>query len=122
MRLLLRTAAGLTCLLLVTACESESRNTSTTEFETTDDGTGLIEPGFRTVLRVDMRPGSANEDSRALQEKYIKFSGVQEVGGGDTIDTLIIFKPEVTKDQVVKVRQALSDESSVEQVNVEHRK
>ena len=118
-------AAGLTCLLLVTACESESKTTSETGFETTDDGTQLIEPGFRTVLRVDLRAGTSFDEFSELQKRYDKFSGVQSASGGvgeGVGNALIIFSPEANEDDVVAVRQALSEESSVEQVRVEHRK
>jgi hypothetical protein len=71
MRLLMGTAAGLTCLLLVTACASETTDTS-----------GLVEPGFRTVLRVDLRPDTSFDDLSELQEKYRKSNGVESAGGG----------------------------------------
>lgn len=125
MTLLIRIPAGLTCLLLVTACESEPRNTSKTEFEKTDDGTRLIEPGFRTVLRVDLRPGTSYDELSKLQDKYARFSGVESGGGsvGEGVaNALIIFSPKATKDEVVAVRRGLSNESIVEQVKVEHRK
>lgn len=110
MRLLLRTAAAMTCLLLVTACGSEARDTS-----------GLVEPGFRTVLQVDLRPGTSREDSSALLEEYQRSDGVQEARGGDQ-DTLFIFSPDASADDIASVRDALVDESSVERVNVQHRK
>ena len=106
----MRTAAALTCLLLVTACGPEPKDTS-----------GLVEPGFRTVLRVDLRPGTSGADSSALTEKYGRSDGVESARGGDT-DTLFIFSPEATAREIAAVRQALRSESSVEQVDVEHRK
>ena len=120
MRLLMRTAAAVTCLLLVTACGSETTNTSESGSAPADTA-GLVEPGFRTVLEVDMREGAAGEDSRALTDKYGRSSGVQEARGGDQ-DTLFIFSPDADADEIAAVRQALLDESSVEQVNVAFRK
>ena len=110
MRLLMRTAAALTCFLLVTACGSEPRDTA-----------GLVEPGFRTVLRVDLRPGTSGADSSALLQRYQRSDGVQEARGGDT-DTLFIFSSDASANEIAAVRDALSDEPSVKQVNVQHRK
>jgi hypothetical protein len=87
----------------------------------TADGRRLVEPRFRTVLRVDLRPGTSRKDSFALTKKYGRSSGVQEARGGDQ-DTLFIFSVDPTADELEEVLQALSEESSVEQVNVEHRK
>lgn len=122
MRLLIRTAAGLTCLLLVAACASETTNTSgSTDFTETTDGTLLIEPGFRTVLRVDMRPGTSAADSSALIDEYGRSSGVESISSREG-EALVIFSSGATEDDVVEVRQALAKESTVEQVSVEHRK
>ena len=120
MRLLRRTAAGLTCLLVVTACASETTSTSGTGSVTTD-GTQVIEPGFRTVLKVDMKPGTSFEEASAVTDKYGRSGGVQSAGNGEG-DAMFIFKSDATEKQVLKVREALLDESSVEQVNIEHRK
>jgi hypothetical protein len=122
MRLLIRSAAGLTCLLLVTGCASETTNTSTsTDFTETTDGTRLIEPGFRTALRVDMRLGTSAADSSALIDEYGRSSGVESISSREG-EALVIFSSDATEDDVVEVRQALSKESTVEQVSVEHRK
>lgn len=120
MKPLMRTAVGLTCLLVVTACGSGTTNTPGAESGPTDTS-GLVEPGFRTVLRVDLRPGTSGDDSAALSEKYSGSSGVQESRGGGT-DPLFIFTPDATAEEIAALRQALSDESSVKQVDVEHRK
>ena len=116
----MRTAAALTCLLVVTACGSETTNTSGTGSVTTD-GTRVIEPGFRTVLQVDMKPGTSFEQSSAVTDKYGRSSGVQSAGNGED-DAMFIFKSDATERQVLQVREALLNDSSVEQVNIEHRK
>jgi hypothetical protein len=117
---LMRTAAALICLLLVTACTSETTDASASASETAD-GIQLVEPDFRTVLQVDLRPGTSREDSFALLQKYKRSDGVEEARGGDS-PTLFIFSVDAKADEIRKIRNALSEESTVEQVNVQHRK
>lgn len=122
MRLLMCAAAAAAGLLLVTGCASERTNTpASTDVTETTDGSRLMEPGFRTVLRVDMRPGTSAADSSALIDEYGRSSGVTSIRSGEG-EALVIFSSDATEADVAVVRQALSEESTVEQVSVEHRK
>ena len=114
----MRPAAGLACLLLATACASETSNTSGPGAGTTETSL-LLEPGFRTVLRIDMRRGTSGEDSSALSQKYFKFSGVESARGGDG-ETLIIFKPEATEGVVLG--GAGTDEGTTTEFTIEPRR
>ncbi len=105
----MRIATGLACLVLLIGCGSDLLTSQEAERDA------------KIVLRAELRPGASGEDAADLTEKYIKFSGVAEThgGGGDTLT--VFFSPEATEDEADAVRQALSRESRVEQVNVERR-
>ncbi len=116
----MRTAVGLTCLLLVTGCTTETTATSgSTEFTETTDGTRLIEPGFRTVLQVDLRSDTSDAYVTQFTEKYRKFGGVESAGGGGgegVFNAMITFSADAKEDEVVAVRKALSKESKASAV------
>ncbi len=104
-----RLASGLACLVLLTGCGSDQVSASD------------IQRDAKIVVRAELRPGSSGEDAADLGQKYIKFASV--VGtSGDGGDTVTLFlSPQATDDEAEAVRQAISRESGVEQVNVERR-
>jgi len=104
-----RLAPGIACLLLVIGCGADEISPSE------------IERDAKVVLRAELRPGSSGEDGADLTQKYIKFTGVSGTRADAGATLTLFLSPDATEDEAEAVKQALSRDSRVEQVNVERR-